>query len=647
MKSITLKQKVFGEVTVIILLMLAIGIVTYYGMNNINANYKKTISKEYEQALTMLQIELAATKQEYFITKSISFASSADVKKYENAVNDMNQKLANLSRIVEEKDKNIETIKIEAKKFQETTLKAQKALNIEKDESKALDILTGELGEISARQTTLLAQLSKEAINNAKQKVEETDIVADKTIYWISLLLVIATVLIIVISLFILQSITNPLSKIAVLTNLLANGNLNVQINEAEENTEFGALINSFKNLVEGLQKLTFSIENIAKGYLRVEILPRSEQDTLALALKDMVKSLYSIVSKVQISSEKVKEINLSMNLIELSKQLEKDNEKVSNSVQDMVSVVEELSANTNAISRSIDTQASSVVQTNISIQEMAKRLQQITANTKNLTQVVDNTNVLVKEGKQKVEQASNGMKQINSSIVETSETMEKLDKQAAAIGRILEVINNISEQTNLLALNAAIEAARAGSHGLGFGVVAEEVRKLSERTASSAEEISQLITGVQKAVTQVAKKMGRSTELVNEGITQSNDVVNTLVQIEKVVGIVSSSSIDINRIIVEQSMGIEEILKTTQELTIITGEIQSAGQEQAISTDEMVKVVTNVQESVERNSKLSEHLSLTGKAVLSELQQLEQAISIFQFSSSEDQYILRTPKVC
>lgn len=634
-RDLTLRRKTFGSTTIVVLLMSAIALVTYSGMHFVIASYKKALNRDYEQALTMLQIELAASKQEYFITKSLSFASSADIKQYEQAAEEMRKNLATLNNLNEHDNDDIKKIKIGAEQFQQVSKRAQQALYVDKDEGKALDILAGELNDISNKQTALLANISKQSIEEAKLSAKNAEWAAEGTVYRINVLLLIATIAIVALALLIVRGITGPLNRIVKLTRSVADGDLSVELEHMEEKTEFGALLNAFKKLVNGLQDLTASIEKISKGDLQVEITPRSDRDTLAIALQDMVQSLYSIVSKVQTSSEQVKEINLSMNIIGSSQQLERDNEKVSEAVQGMASVVEELSMNIRAVARNVESQAASVIETNTAIQHMAKRLQQITVNTKNLTKVVDDTSNIVKGGRQAVEQASNGMRQINTSIITAADTIQELGEQAAAIGRIVEVINNISDQTNLLSLNAAIEAARAGEHGLGFGVVAEEVRKLSEKTVSSAEDINLLITGVQRSVNQVSKHMKQSTALVNEGLWQSDRVVTALAEIDKVVGVVANTSQDINDIIVEQSSGTEQILSSTQELTIITQEIQAASQEQAISTSEMIKSVEHVRDAVERNAKLSEHLSSTGRSALSQLQQLEEAIGVFRFSDS------------
>ncbi|KAF0248972.1 MAG: methyl-accepting chemotaxis protein [bacterium] len=130
---------------------------------------------------------------------------------------------------------------------------------------------------------------------------------------------------------------------------------------------------------------------------------------------------------------------------------------------------------------------------------------------------------------------------------------------------------------------------------------------------------------------------MGLSTDLVNEGLTQSSRVVSALSQIEVVVDSVSTTSNYIDGVIIDQSTGTEAVLKATQELTIVTHEIQSASQEQSISTTEIVKSVERVQSAAERNTKLSEQLSIAGREMLLQSEQLEVAIGVFRLTSDKE----------
>jgi methyl-accepting chemotaxis protein len=633
--DLTLRGRILSGSTVIVALMLAAGFITYWGMDRVKTAYEQAVNREHKQALPVQQIQLAAARQQAFLIKSILLGGKADGDQYKQLADEMESRLAGLAVLLKSEQNSIEELTNSAEKFKDYSSRARAAVDAGKTEE-AIGILVGDLDEASRVQTKLLDQLSAKAIKQSEDSIERAKSAADSTARWVYLMLACAILAAIAVALIVVRSITDPLRQIVRLTSSVADGDLDITLQQTEDKTEIGNLIYSFKRLVEGLRGITISIRCIAQGDLGVSVEPRSSRDLLALSLCDMVESLYSIVSKVRESSEQVKNMNISMDLAGSGRQLERDSETVAVAVQDMASVLEELSTNIRAIAKNVESQASGVNQTNISIQHMAARLQLIADSTGDLTKLVDEARGVVKSGRQSVEQAAEGMREINTSITTTAQTIEELDERAAAIGHIVEVINTISDQTNLLALNAAIEAARAGSHGLGFGVVAEEVRKLSERTARSAEEIANLIGGVQKGMAMAARQMGRSTELVSEGLEQSARAVNSLGQIETVVANVARTSTDIDGIIIEQSADTDQVLNATRELMIITHEIQAASQEQAISTGEIVKSVVRVRDAAERNTKLSEHLSTAGRSMLSHLQHLEEAVKVFHLPDEQ-----------
>lgn len=465
--------------------------------------------------------------------------------------------------------------------------------------------------------------------------VDKTDKEITSFIWQIILVIVLGFALVITSSIFLnRQLLIQPINKLINIAKHIARGNLNVVATELKnKDDEIGLLAKEMNQMVIYLQQASDIADRIAGGDLSLQIELQSTNDTFGDAFQKMVQFLRIVTVKVKSCSDQVKA--MSETLAKSGQQLQKDTEMVAAAVQDMASLVEELSTNIKLIAKSVESQASSVVETTTAIQHMSIRMQRIAAGTKDLTQLVGSARGVVKDGRDSVEQASSGMREIHDSITSTADTIYGLGEHAAAIGRIVEVINAIAEQTNLLALNAAIEAARAGQHGLGFGVVAEEVRKLSERTTESAEEIGVLIGGVQRDVAQAAKQMGLSTSLVNDGLEQSSKVVSALSQIEIVVDSVSTTSSYIDNIIIEQSVGTEEILRTTQELTIVTHEIQAASQEQSISTSEIVKSVERVQSAAERNAKLSEQLSVTSREMLSQSEQLAVTLGSFRLPNS------------
>jgi len=130
------------------------------------------------------------------------------------------------------------------------------------------------------------------------------------------------------------------------------------------------------------------------------------------------------------------------------------------------------------------------------------------------------------------VEQTLVKMKVIAESVRETAGKVEELGKRSDQIGRIVGVINDIADQTNLLALNAAIEAARAGEQGRGFAVVADEVRKLAERTTMSTKEIATMIEAVQGDTRLAVEAMEQGTRQVAKGVATTQKAGEALKEI-------------------------------------------------------------------------------------------------------------------
>jgi methyl-accepting chemotaxis protein len=205
------------------------------------------------------------------------------------------------------------------------------------------------------------------------------------------------------------------------------------------------------------------------------------------------------------------------------------------------------------------------------------------------------------------MQSAAETMERISAATGSVSEKMTSLAARSEEIGKVVNVIQEISEQTNLLALNAAIEAARAGEHGRGFAVVAGEVRRLAERTKSATEEIAATIRSIQDETRETLKVMDESRTEVETGLNETNRarksleaIIESSKQVEHQIeliataateqtsasGEISESAGQISQLAMENTQGAEETVQALQNLASLAGDLDSMIREFKLERD-------------------------------------------------------------
>jgi Methyl-accepting chemotaxis protein len=204
--------------------------------------------------------------------------------------------------------------------------------------------------------------------------------------------------------------------------------------------------------------------------------------------------------------------------------------------------------------------QRKSVAATAEAVQAVMGNIDRIAGNTAETVRITDESSALCRQGEAIVQDAAAEMEKIAASVTEISHLIASLGERSGEISGIVQVIREIADQTNLLALNAAIEAARAGEQGRGFAVVADEVRKLAERTSNATAEISAMIASIQAETTDAVSKMQSSGNQVHQGVTLAREAGEALEKInlsaQRTVEMVN----DIDRATREQSSANGEI---------------------------------------------------------------------------------------
>ncbi|HZR65547.1 MAG TPA: methyl-accepting chemotaxis protein [Terriglobales bacterium] len=408
------------------------------------------------------------------------------------------------------------------------------------------------------------------------------------------------------------KSITDPLANLMKVAKQIGDaGDLEHKI-DIQRTDEIGQLGRSFEGMVTYLKEMASLSEAIAGGNLRIDVKPRSANDTLGNAFAKMVEGLRSLVRNVKDAASQV--ASASAQVAGASDESAKISLQSSSAIDEVTSTMHEMSVNVQNMVKSTQIQASSVSETSASIDEMVASIQRVADTAKVLLDISNRSREEVHSGITTMEKATEGLNKINGTILASGEIIGVLGHRADDIGKIIEVIDDLAEQTNLLALNAAIEAARAGEHGLGFAVVADEVRKLAEKSAQSTKEISELIESIQKEARKAVENMHESTEIVDQGLKLGTDLHQALRKISNVVTEVYKFAQEIGAATNEQSHGSSQIARATTRLNEITHEINSAVEEQASGAHAVVKAMERMRELVQQTTSGSTELAASAE---------------------------------
>jgi methyl-accepting chemotaxis protein len=233
--------------------------------------------------------------------------------------------------------------------------------------------------------------------------------------------------------------------------------------------------------------------------------------------------------------------------------------------------------------------------------EEMSQTITDIARNATQASGSSSNAMEIAESGKQITNVAVETINEVYNSTIELSATVEKLNKRASEIGDIVTVIKDIADQTNLLALNAAIEAARAGEQGRGFAVVADEVRKLAERTIKATAEISLKISAVQSESTLTAKSMAESSQGVTKATGHIRNLNNVLQTIADSVQTARDQITQIATAIEEQSAASEEVSTNIEMSSSISKNMEKMAGEVIDEINKLVAVANELGTATEK----------------------------------------------
>jgi methyl-accepting chemotaxis protein len=268
----------------------------------------------------------------------------------------------------------------------------------------------------------------------------------------------------------------------------------------------------------------------------------------------------------------------------------------IARTAEHLASASEELSSSATQQAHAADTQKGRAAQVSAAMQEMSGAVNEVSENSNHAAEASRQAAETAREGGAIVEESLATMRAIAESVSATAGKVEDLGRNSDQIGRIIGVIDDIADQTNLLALNAAIEAARAGEQGRGFAVVADEVRKLAERTTSATKEVAHMVESIQSETKKAVGAMHDGTRQVQEGVkttSRAGDSLQHIIQMSVQVGEMvnhiataanqqSSATVQVNqnveqiaRLVNESAIGAQQSAKACQDLSGLALDLQ------------------------------------------------------------------------
>jgi len=243
--------------------------------------------------------------------------------------------------------------------------------------------------------------------------------------------------------------------------------------------------------------------------------------------------------------------------------------------------------------------QADEITNTSSAVEEMAASMSQVSRNAEASAEAARRALDMAEHGDRSVRDTSEAMVRIDSAVQRTAEKMKLLAKRSSEISEIIDLINDVAAQTNLLSLNAAIEAAHAGEAGLGFSVVAEEIRKLAERSARATRDVGSLIKAIQNETSEALEAMENGMREVRDGSVLANQARQSLQEISGVVRQSAELIEEISAASEEQARVTRNLAGAMQTVSSITLETSAGAHETAQTIQGMVTLTEELNRGI------------------------------------------------
>jgi methyl-accepting chemotaxis protein len=451
---------------------------------------------------------------------------------------------------------------------------------------------------------------------------------------------------------FLARSIARPIVTMSKTAIRLAKGEIDQQIN-IQSRDEIGQMADAFRQIVVYMQEMALTANWLANGDLTKNVTPRSEQDTLGVSFNQMIQKLRQQVGQV---AESVSSLKMASDqLTDASNQSGEATSQIATAIQQVAIGIGQQTTAVTKTTGAVEQLARAIEDVALGAQEQAKAvskavkiatqinaaIEQVTSNAQTVTRDSAEAAKYSRNGAKTVKDTISGMETIRHKVGISADKVEEMGKRSEEIGAIVETIEDIASQTNLLALNAAIEAARAGEQGKGFAVVADEVRKLAERSSLATKEIAGLIKGIQKTVSEAVSAMKESASEVEAGVLRANSAGEVLDNILGAAESVYKQAEEAGTAAARVSAAAAELVEAVDSVSAVIEENTATTEKMAANSTKLTQAIENIASVSEENSAAVEEVSASTEEVSAQVEEVSaSAASMMEMAQALQQVV-------
>lgn len=418
-----------------------------------------------------------------------------------------------------------------------------------------------------------------------------------------------AVVLGLLLSVALARHIAIPLRKIAALAERIAAGDLTVEALNIGQRDETGRVAEAFDVIVVRLREMFTRMDAAARAL-------RTNSANLAAGAQEATQVTGQIAAAIA--------------------QVAAGTGEQSRSAQDAIGAVDGLQHTIGRIGDGAQEQGQAVEATAALIEQMTQAIAAVTTAAAQVASTSDESVVIARDGGATVRSTVDGMEDIHQTVFATADKVRELGRHSQQVGEIVQVISELADQTNLLALNAAIEAARAGSHGQGFAVVADEVRRLAERSAVSAQQITELIGEMQHHVAETVEAMEAGRENVRAGMDQARRAGDALGDILTALERTNEQVHDITHTARTQSEQVGQVTTAIENVAQIAAQNLFASEQMGAESGRVTGAVESIAAVSEETAASAQQISAAAQEMNASVEEVASAVRMLSEMADE-----------